>query len=178
MEQALASDAAYQIFLHNMNTLPAGIERQHLRGKSERILPLLKDAHFDVVFVDADHTYTHVKRDIDLSLRLVKEGGILCGDDLNLQLHEVDAAHAKANGEQDFIPDPKTGRNYHPGVTLAVAERFGPVSSWGGFWAMQRQGESWKPITLRDMPVHFPAHFPPEAVERARAHLADISPLS
>ena len=34
--------------------------------------------------------YDPVKKDIKGSLRLVKEGGIICGDDLNLQLHEID----------------------------------------------------------------------------------------
>jgi len=179
MESALGSDVAYNLFLHNIATIPETIGRQHFRGKSENILPLLGKEAFDIIFVDADHTYEPVKKDILLSMPLVKDGGIICGDDLNLQMSQCDKDFAIANKHIDFIKDPKTGRNMHPGVTVAVHEIFsGDVAMWGGFWAMQKQGSSWKPFSLTDMPVHFPAHFPTEAVERARSHLADISPLA
>ncbi len=175
MEQALGSDAAYNIFLHNIRTVPDTIRCQHLRGASDTVLPVLRDGAFDVIFIDADHTYEPVKRDITNSLRLVKDGGIICGDDLNLQLHQCDEANAKANGALDFIKDPKTGRNFHPGVTLAVAEIFGKVSMWGGFWAIQKVGDTWQTISLKGMPVIYPAHFPADAIERAKSHLNDLT---
>lgn len=178
MEQALGSDVAYNIFLHNISTIAPTIKRQHFRGTSDNTLPLLRDGAFDVVFIDADHTYEPVKKDILLSLRLVKDGGIICGDDLNLQLSQCDKKNAKASKEKDFVKDPKTGRNFHPGVTLAVDEIFGEVSMWAGFWAMQKKGESWKRFSLKGMPVHYPAHFPADAVERAKSHLKDISPIA
>lgn len=177
MEAALGSDVAYNIFLHNIGTIAPTIARQHFRGQSDQVLPLLRDAAFDVVFIDADHTYEPVKKDILLSQRLVKEGGIICGDDLNLQMSQCDSEFALQNKHIDFIKDPKTGRNMHPGVTVAVSELFGEVSMWGGFWAMQKVGGQWKQFSLTDMPIHYPDHFPAEAVERARSHLADISPL-
>jgi predicted O-methyltransferase YrrM len=177
MERALGSDVAYNIFLHNISTISPAIKRQHFRGTSDNVLPQLRDEAFDVVFIDADHTYEPVKKDILLSQRLVKEGGVICGDDLNLQLAQCDKKFAKANKEKDFVKDPKTGRNFHPGVTLAVEEIFGEVSMWGGFWAMQRKGKGWKKFSLSKMPVHYPDHFPPEAIERARSHLKDISPI-
>lgn len=175
MEHSLGSDSAYQIFLHNMNTLPESIKRRHMRGKSEEILPLLRDNCFDVVFIDADHTYAPVKRDITESLRIVKDGGIICGDDLNLQWKDVDQENAEAMHDRDFVKDPKTGRNFHPGVTLAVHEIFGEVSMWGGFWAMQKQGNGWQKIALKNMPVHFPDHFPTDAIDKAKSHLADLT---
>lgn len=178
MEAALGSDVAYNIFLHNISTIAPSITRQHFRGQSDQVLPLLRDATFDVVFIDADHTYEPVKKDILLSQRLVKDGGIICGDDLNLQMHQCDADFALKNKHIDFVKDPKTGRNMHPGVTVAVQEIFGEVSMWGGFWAMQKQGNAWKTFSLTDMPIHFPDHFPAEAVERAKSHLADITPLA
>jgi predicted O-methyltransferase YrrM len=175
MEQSLGSDAAYNIFLHNIRTVPETITCQHLRGASDNVLPILADGSFDVIFIDADHTYEPVKRDIQNSLRLIKDGGIICGDDLNLQMHDVDQAHAKENGDRDFIKDPKTGRNYHPGVTLAISEIFGKVSMWGGFWAIQKQGNEWKQISLKDMPVIYPNHFPADAIGRAKDHFADLT---
>lgn len=175
MELALGTETAYQLFSHNVSTLPPSIRCQHLRGNSQDILPLLRENTFDIIFIDADHAYTPVLRDIKNSLSLVRDGGIICGDDLNLQLHQVDKENTKKHAEDDFIKDDKAGRNYHPGVTLAVAETFGEVSVWGGFWAMQKQGKKWVTISLKNMPVHLPEHFPINAVKKAEDHLRDIS---
>ncbi len=174
MENALSSEAAYQLFSHNINTLPKTMTAQHLRGKSDNILPLLRENTFDIIFIDADHAYTPVLKDIKNSLALVKDGGIICGDDLNLQLSQVNKENTIKHAEDDFIKDPNTNRNYHPGVTLAVAEIFGEVSVWGGFWAMQKQGNTWVKVSLKDMPIHYPEHFPENAIKKAEDHLKDI----
>ncbi len=175
MEQALGSETAYQLFSHNISTLPSTITCQHLRGQSDNILPLLRENTFDVVFIDGDHAYTPVLKDIKNALALVKDGGIICGDDLNLQLSQVDKENTIKNAEADFIKDIKSNRNYHPGVTLAVAEIFGEVSVWGGFWAMEKRGNQWHKIALKDMPVHYPEHFPEGALKKAEDHLNDIT---
>lgn len=177
-ESVLATETAYNIFLHNIRTVPKTIKCQHVRGPSQQVLPLLARETFDIVFIDADHTYEPVKEDIRASIPLVRDGGILCGDDLNLQWDQVDQEHVKVNSGVDFVREPKTGRNYHPGVTLAVHEAFGPVASWGGFWAVRRRGLEWEAVSLANMPVHIPSHFPPEAVERAKSHLADIQSIA
>lgn len=174
MSESLNCEAAYNIFLHNVRTIPQTIRCQHLRGKSDNALPLLRDGHFDIAFVDGDHTYEAVKKDIENSLRLVKDGGVICGDDLNRQLFEVDKKHAEANHDKDLATDPTSGKKYHPGVTLAVAELFGKVSSWGGYWAMQKQGDTWQPIELKDATIQFPEHFPQHKIEEASLHLKDI----
>ncbi len=174
MEQLLESDFAYNVFLHNMGTVDSKIKTQHFRGQSKDILPQLKDEIYDVVFIDADHTYNPVKKDIFSSLRLIKEGGIICGDDLNLQLHEIDKENALKNKHKDFIKDPKTQKNFHPGVTVAVAEEFGEVSSWGGFWAMQKINGKWVKFSLKDITVIYPKHFTAEHTEKAKSHFEDI----
>ena len=174
MEQLLESDFAYNVFLHNMGTLKGKIETQHFRGQSENILPQLRDNQYDIVFIDADHTYIPVKKDIQNSLRLVKEGGVICGDDLNLQLHEIDDEYAIKNKHKDFIQDSKTKRNFHPGVTVAVSEEFGKVSSWGGFWAMQKINNNWIKFSLKNMDVIYPKHFTDDHTEKARSHYEDI----
>ena len=93
---------------------------------------------YDIIFIDADHTYNAVSKDIRNSISMIEDGGIICGDDLNLQLNEVDKKIANINKNKDFIQDPNTKKNYHPGVTIAVDEFFGKVNSWGGFWAIQK----------------------------------------
>ena len=174
MEALLESDFAYNIFLHNMGTIEDKMHTQHFRGKSENILTQLKDEQYDVVFIDADHTYEPVKKDIGESIRLVKDGGIICGDDLNLQLNEIDNNFAMNNKHKDFIKDPLTGKNFHPGVTIAVSEYFGAVSSWGGFWAMQKNNNKWEKFSLKDMEVVYPNHFTEKHIEKAKSHYNDI----
>ena len=174
MEQLLESEFAYNIFLHNMRTIKKELKTQHFRGKSENILCQLKNEIYDVVFIDADHTYKSVSKDIKNSLRLVKDGGIICGDDLNLQLCEIDKDYANKNKDKDFIKDPLTNKNYHPGVTLAVFEEFGEVSSWGGFWAMQRKNNTWHKFSLKNMDVVYPSHFTKTHLEKAKSHFNDI----
>ena len=104
----------------------------------------------------------------------MKEGGIICGDDLNLQLHEIDQNNALKNKHKDFIEDPLTKKNFHPGVTVAVSEIFGEASSWGGFWAMQKINDIWVKFSLKNMEVIYPNHFTEEHTEKAKAHFNDI----
>tara|TARA_A100001011_G_scaffold397147_3_gene497263 strand:- start:5890 stop:6729 length:840 start_codon:yes stop_codon:yes gene_type:complete len=174
MEKLLESDFAYKVFLHNISTVPNSIVTQHFRGKSENILKFLKDESYSVIFIDADHTYDFVKKDILESLRLVENHGIICGDDLNMQMKDIDKDFAINSKNKDFIRDPKTERNYHPGVTIAINEIFGDVSSWGGYWAMQKIDNNWKKISLKNMPVVYPEHFDQENIIKAKDHFNDI----
>lgn len=174
MENILETETAYQLFCHNVNTIPHPITCQHLRGQSDGLLPLLRENAFDVVFIDGDHAYTSVLKDIQNSISLVKENGIICGDDLNLQIFEVDKGLTQLHAEEDLMKDVKTKRNYHPGVTLAVAEMFGNVSVWGGFWAMQKKGQDWHKISLKNMPIHYPEHLPDHLLTKAKDHFNDI----
>ena len=57
-------------------------------------------------------------------------------------LHEVDGDFARAQTTADWLVDAKSGQGYHPGVTVAVAEGFGQVSSYGGYWLMRRVGDA------------------------------------
>ena len=134
----------------------------------------LKNKIYNITFIDADHTYNAVKDDIFNSLNYIQEDGIICGDDLNLQYHEIDVDNAKKNHDKDFIIDSKNDKNFHPGVTLAVHEIFGKVNSWGGFWAMQKKGNNWQNISLKDIPVTYPKHFNNKLLLDAKNHFNDI----
>tara|TARA_Y100001938_G_scaffold150831_1_gene243687 strand:+ start:6873 stop:7439 length:567 start_codon:yes stop_codon:yes gene_type:complete len=54
------------------------------QGDISVILPIIKskpNIRFDFIYIDADHQYTNVRRDIKLSMPLLKEGGIIGGHD-------------------------------------------------------------------------------------------------
>lgn len=98
------------------------------RGNSIEFLHSLKDNIFDLIYIDGSHYYEDVVVDIREAKRLVKNGGIVCGDDLEFlpspSLMEK-ASHWKAS---DFHDD------FHPGVLLAVGEEFKTVQLEEGFW--------------------------------------------
>ena len=96
------------------------------------------DNSFDLVFIDGSHYYQDVRTDIEFALRILKPGGIICGDDLEILPSANLAAVAKQNLDQDYVPNPD-GLEFHPGVALAVYELLGTVEMKAGTW--------WKVIT-------------------------------
>ena len=87
--------------------------------------------------------------DLKNSKDLVKEGGVICGDDLELQYNVIDINTAKSLKAHDFVQDPKTGTFYHPGVTLSIWEFFKTeISEKEGFWAMRKTKYGWEKINL------------------------------
>jgi len=157
INKVLASEEPYNVFRKNIKFLPATVELKVHRGWSSDILPELKPADSDLVYIDGDHSYYRVLSDIKLSSRLVKDGGIICGDDLELQSHQVDASIVEERPHLDKMFNKAKNTIFHPGVTLAVGKMFGPVSSWYGFWAMQKNNDQWKKVSLVGMPPHIPS---------------------
>ena len=54
---------------------------QTIKGFSDKVAVYFTDEYFDFVFIDADHTYDQVKKDILAWLPKVKSGGIIAGHD-------------------------------------------------------------------------------------------------
>ena len=149
MEKALKNNKIFKLFQHNIAA--AGISQMvtPLRGTSDNILPTLKKNSFNLAFIDGAHYYSNVIRDLQNTKILLKEGGILCGDDLDLQSHGVDLDYAQANKEINLVIDPKTGKEFHPGVCMAVHNFFQKsVSACNGFWAMRKTENGWQTVDM------------------------------
>jgi predicted O-methyltransferase YrrM len=73
------SDGQKEIFIENMK--PAEGYYQIVQGDSAKSADNFKDGSLKFVFIDAEHTYEAVKRDITAWLPKVKPGGILSGHD-------------------------------------------------------------------------------------------------
>lgn len=54
-----------------------------IKATSENFLESIPDEFLDAVYIDADHSYLGVKKDLELSLRKVKKGGYIMGHDYN-----------------------------------------------------------------------------------------------
>jgi predicted O-methyltransferase YrrM len=173
MAEALSAGHIFDLFMHNIRASKHEEMILPFKGSSDEILPLFGEGRFDLIFIDGDHTYPRVLEDIKNSASLVVEGGILCGDDLELQLSQIDQNHAELNKHKDYILDPRTKVNFHPGVSLSVGEFFGEVSVWEGFWAMRKRGRGWERVDLPGVlpdQLHLPQHLtcqsPPQLVKQ------------
>lgn len=51
------------------------------RNKFEDLLDKFPDNYFDWIYIDGDHTYNAVVKDLDNVTKKVKEGGLITGDD-------------------------------------------------------------------------------------------------
>ena len=148
MQRATRKEKILKLFLHNIRSAKL-LDMVHiLKGPSDVFTHLLESDSFDFIYIDGDHGYTQFKDDLTRCMALVKIGGIICGDDLEVQLDETDRAHVGLSREKDTIQDPKTKLNLHPGITLAIGEVMGHVSMREGFWAMRRTPSGWAPVIL------------------------------
>jgi hypothetical protein len=117
------------------------------------VLPVLKDNSFDLIYIDGDHEAGAVKNDIEKALPLLKDGGLLCGDDLEVQLSGVDFDFVRLNLDLDMVVDPTSGVAFHPGVTLAVGEFFQKdVPCYEGYWVVQKKGGAFSDVKLDEGP--------------------------
>ena len=160
MDTAARTGEIYEQFKRNI--FEAGVHNivTHTKGESKDVLSRLEAGRFQIVFIDASHKYEDVLFDVQEAQRLVADGGIVCGDDLELLVSSVDqAAHELAlQLGLDFVLDPKTQVFYHPGVSQAVSEVFNEISARDGFWAVRRRGNSWELIDFEALELIIPEH--------------------
>ena len=138
MDADLRSGAAFERFKKNIQKANPRVPVEHFRGTLAQAMMLtLTGRWFDVVYLDGDHRYASVREDITNATRLVRVGGLVCGDDLERQLDESTVERARELAEADYQDD------YHPGVSLAVHEAFGRVWCENSVWAMKRTLNGW-----------------------------------
>lgn len=147
MNRGVKNERIYKLFLYNMRTSGISDIVIPMKGSSDDVTALLQDGSFHFIFIDGDHRYVQCKKDMEYAKRLVKIGGIICGDDLELLPHEADMEYAKKNYlREDMQKDLKTNLWYHPGVTLAVHEVFGEVGVKDGVWAVRKTENGFEKI--------------------------------
>lgn len=137
MNKMLLSGEALHLFEKNISFGPPGVPIHYYRAKLSE-LPISTLGRFDIVYVDGSHYLNAVRKDLAVARSLVAPGGLICGDDLELQGSRVDLQIAASLGDVDYTTAGSGGFHYHPGVTVAVWEAFGAVWERGGVWAMQR----------------------------------------
>ncbi len=92
----------------------------------------------DMVFIDADHSYEGVKRDIQLWQPLVKDGGILCGHDYNLPEQSWDWV-----GVRDCVDEMFPHAQQAPNTSIWHVKNE-PITPWGLLKTYAPVSESYK----------------------------------
>lgn len=108
--KSIQEGTLYQEFLKNIEPVKSVVTP--IVGDSAHSASFYKDESLDFVFLDADHTYEGVLRDINAWLPKVKPGGILAGDDI--------------------------GNHDHPGVHMAVFETLENISVSDKVWVYKK----------------------------------------
>lgn len=73
-----------QLFEHVKSRFSSDIAAQRVmvhRAPSHEVLPTLTAGAFDFVYIDGDHTFEGVSKDLSGAFRIVRVGGLVCGDD-------------------------------------------------------------------------------------------------
>lgn len=83
----------------------------------------IEDNSLDICFIDADHSYEFVKKDILNYLPKIKNGGVLCGHDLEPCYIDIIKDLTEEELKMDSMIN--DGCSFHPGVIKAVDEIFG-----------------------------------------------------
>ncbi|MBC8394435.1 MAG: class I SAM-dependent methyltransferase [Deltaproteobacteria bacterium] len=77
------------------------------RGFSEKVLLEFPDSYFDWIYIDGNHHYDYVRRDIELSYSKVKSGGFIAGDDYDWG---EDKGFSIQRAVQSFLKEKKVGK--------------------------------------------------------------------
>jgi predicted O-methyltransferase YrrM len=115
-------------FRANVN-LYGGVEFvKPLVMSSSEAAAILRDRSFDLIFIDGTHSYESTKMDIEQWLPKVVEGGILCGHDCEARAGNFDRKFLWQNRDCDTVEAQGPFPCIHPGVVLAVDEKFGSAA--------------------------------------------------
>ena len=157
-ELAPAASAIRHVFLHNVRASGIAELVEPLQADSDAAFDQLAGRRFDVIYIDGDHRYEQVRRDLTHAQSCLAPGGVICGDDLEVQMGEGadGVAAAAVTRREAWAAHPESGLGFHPGVTRAVFESFGRVSAWGGFWAMAEKDGGWISVSLEGIEADAP----------------------
>ena len=134
-----------------------------IRTLSDIASQVLREDIFDLVFIDGDHRYDWVLKDIRNYAPLVAKKGILCGHDCEGKITDY---------EMSFLEEGKNVDCYeavHCGVVLAVGSTFKDYSINWGIWSVKtgKDKKRWKATNLEFIDIPNKRQPPPPVIDCA-----------
>ena len=106
-------------FLHNVASAGGQSLVRTLVMSGDDAARIMRDALFDLVFIDADHSYTATLHDIRTWLPKVRPGGILCGHDCEGRIEDFGRERLLSGLHLDTIHGNERFPDIHAGVITA-----------------------------------------------------------
>lgn len=138
-----------------------------IRGDANVVAGLLRPGVLDMVFIDGDHRYEQVVRDIENYGPMVRPGGVFAGHDCEGRVDDFDRETLIAGKDTDCH------NNLHCGVILAVDGHFPIYSINCAIWSVLAglKGQ-WRPTNLNFPKLPYDGDIPARFMEaRKRCNL-------
>jgi len=94
-------DGSADRFWETLNAYKVAHEVRHIPKLSADAVDDLDPEGYDMVFIDANHSYEHVKHDMEMMWPRLKPGGVMCGHDYTTRFPGVIQA------VNEFVTEPK-----------------------------------------------------------------------
>jgi hypothetical protein len=137
-KSALYMNDLYRVALNNVLNLikKNKLDKQVIIIRADsNFLDHLPQKFMDIIYLDGSHFYNQFKQDLLNSIRLVKDNGLLCGDDIEVDLKLLSKEFLKQNIDKEILVL-ENGSLVHPGISLAIKENFhyDEIEIQDGFW--------------------------------------------
>lgn len=122
-EMSKTIEKIYFYFLYRVSKTKYRSNIIHLRDSIINLQHVFNKYDIDYIYIDGSHYYKDVIIDLETSYKLIKKRkdyqGIICGDDLEINLFDKKFEHIKiSKNSSDMIKI--DNEYYHPGVSLAL----------------------------------------------------------
>ena len=130
-----------------------------IRASSCTVWDIFKEETFDLIYIDADHRYNAVFNDIQRYMPLVRQNGILCGDDCEGFISDYNLDFLEHGKEIDYF------ETVHCGVVLAVGSTFQEYSINYNIWSVRKTGASWISTVIEIVGIEDKVQYSPPTID-------------
>ena len=131
----------HKLFLHNIRSTKFN-EKYKIFTKKMTTKKFFKTNKrmYDLIIIDANHQFKYVYSDIIYSIKFLNKGGIIIGDDYELNAKDISFNSLKKIKNIDYTEF--NNKNFHPGVTLSVKYVFNNLQNNNGLFCVKKNDKN------------------------------------